>query len=383
MRNFLIATLVSTSALTLAAAAENSAPVVRHPYAITHTPPVGTVCRDCGAPEGTPAPNPPPHFNPLAASDQELQHYGFPPRPDQQTDPDGFAFWKKIVTAPVVRIQPKLQATTIKNSPARILAISPTTRVDNAATAADATSSNWSGYAIYNTANPFHANGTYVYGAFTVPAVSNYSCDGGWDYSSAWVGIDGWGSSDVFQAGIESDAYCSGSTKSSYYSAWYEWYPYSETRISSPGVAPGDHIGVYIWTVSATAGYYYMVNWSQGTASSLEFYAPSGTKLVGNSMEWIVERPGVNGGLATLSQYTALPWEWAHGESPKAFEFSPRRAQSTATIYDITMMGSSALSCGYATPNNATNHLNTSGDSYYIAGSSIWFFDEQGLNNCN
>ena len=31
--------------------------------------------------------------------------------------------------------------------------------------------------------------------------------------------------------------------------------------------------------------------------------APSGTTLQGNSVEWIVERPGVSGGLATF------PWD--------------------------------------------------------------------------
>ena len=104
-----------------------------------------------------------------------------------------------------------------------------------------------------------------MYGAFVVPVAQQAfgACTGSYDYSSFWVGIDGWNSSDVFQAGIEADAYCNGSTTAAYYSAWYEWYPYNEVRISSPGVAPGDLIEVYIWNTSRTVGNYYMVNYTR------------------------------------------------------------------------------------------------------------------------
>jgi hypothetical protein len=67
-----------------------------------------------------------------------------------------------------------------------------------------------------------------------------------------WVGIDGAGSNDVLQAGVEADALCYYSygypVTSTYYSAWFEWYwagcnCYPEQRISNfPGLPCGRDI---------------------------------------------------------------------------------------------------------------------------------------------
>ncbi|MDQ6714348.1 MAG: G1 family endopeptidase [Candidatus Dormibacteraeota bacterium] len=73
------------------------------------------------------------------------------------------------------------------------------------------------------------------------------SCTGGWDYSSHWPGIDGNGSNDVLQAGVEVDAFCSGGTTASFYSAWIEWFPFNETRVSFPDIHPGDLVFIEVW----------------------------------------------------------------------------------------------------------------------------------------
>src|ERR1700684_3544799 len=44
-------------------------------------------------------PAPPAGFNALAASDETLASYGFPPRPDQQANPDAYAKWARTVSA--------------------------------------------------------------------------------------------------------------------------------------------------------------------------------------------------------------------------------------------------------------------------------------------
>jgi hypothetical protein len=84
---------------------------------------------------------------------------------------------------------------------------------------------NWAGYAIAaatQPATPTSPTGvtvTSVTGSWKVPAVT---CTGkSLQYSSFWVGIDGWYSPTVEQIGTDSD--CS-SGKPSYY-AWYEFYP--------------------------------------------------------------------------------------------------------------------------------------------------------------
>jgi hypothetical protein len=91
---------------------------------------------------------------------------------------------------------------------------------------ATTTSDNWSGYA---------ANGgtyTSVTTTFTQPKVT---CSSGDQYSSFWVGLDGYSSDSVEQTGTEAD--CAGKTAE--YSAWYEMYPADPVTYSST-VKAGD-----------------------------------------------------------------------------------------------------------------------------------------------
>jgi hypothetical protein len=172
-----------------------------------------------------------------------------------------------------------------------------------------ANSYNWSGYVDFSGATSYGSKSYYfTVSDFTVPVAQQAGCDGGWDWGSAWNGMDGWGSSDVLQAGIEFDAYCSGSTRSAYYSTWYEWAPYSEVRVPSMPIVPGDDIFVEVWNTGATAGHAYVVNKNTGLYFSVSFGPPPGYSLIGNSAEWVVERPTVGGALATLTDYVMDPF---------------------------------------------------------------------------
>ncbi len=179
---------------------------------------------------------PPASFNPLNASDQDLDYYGYPPRPDEIAAPKAFASWQKAMKASKKRVTPVLEVTKNFAGPAKLTA---GTAAPTSGTAAS--SSNWSGYVNLNGVTKYgNSSFYYIIGDYVVPVARQaYSrCDGTWDYSVTWVGIDGWGSGDVLQAGSEADAYCSGSSTSTYYSAWYEWYPYGWTRISSLPIVP-------------------------------------------------------------------------------------------------------------------------------------------------
>jgi hypothetical protein len=211
------------------------------------------------------------------------------------------------VTGPQKRITPVLRQTNIAHGPLQKKGTSVplTNEANNIVTT---TSSNWSGFSVVNSQNPFKVEG--IIGEFVVPTAHQAfgACTGGWDYSSLWVGIDGNGSNDVFQAGVEVDAYCSGGTTQSNYSAWIEWYPNYATEVSSPFVNPGDLVFVEVWNTGPTNGYAYFYNYSTETAAVYNLTAPGGTTLMGNSLEWIVERPGVGGGLATLTNYIDAAW---------------------------------------------------------------------------
>jgi hypothetical protein len=251
---------------------------------------------------------PPAGFSPINASDADLQLYGFPPRPNKGSDADAYAGWERAMTAFKTRVTPTLEQTAIFHGPARGKG-----KNGKPALGADGAyeSYNWSGYANTGGAAGYTANSFYyLYANYIVPPAQQAfgACTGGWDYSSSWVGLDGFDNDDVMQAGFEADAYCSGGTKSTYYSFWYEWYPFSEVRISSLAISPGQEVEVEVWTVSKTQAYAYIEDYQDGSSTTIGFTAPSGTTLSGDSAEWIVERPDVGGSLATLTNYIADPF---------------------------------------------------------------------------
>src|SRR5207249_1422486 len=113
-------------------------------------------------------------------------------------------------------------------------------------------------------------------------------CNGGWNYSSQWVGFDGFGSNDVLQAGTEVDAYCASSVPGSFYSSWIEWFPFSEIRVSVPAVHPGDVMLAEVWyTTTYPPGHAYIVNYTLQQAQVYAFAPPAGVSYLGNSAEWV------------------------------------------------------------------------------------------------
>ena len=269
---------------------------------------------------------PPAGFDPIAASDEELQYHGFPPRPNQNTEPKAYATWVKAMQHSKTRIVPNLEQTTIFHGPVKQgTAKNPTAVESNLAATGKvsntAYSYNWSGYVDFSGATSYGSSSYYyLVNDYVVPVAEQAfgACTGGWDWGSAWNGIDGWGSNDVLQAGIEFDAYCSGGYRTSYYSAWYEWYPYGEVRIGGFPITPGDDMFVEVWHTSPTQGYAYLVNYNNNQyTGAIGFTAYPGYPLVGNSAEWVVERPSVGGSLTNLTNYIMLPfWDaYAYTES--------------------------------------------------------------------
>jgi Peptidase A4 family len=282
---------------------------------------------------------PPTTFEPISASDEDLQYHGFAPRPNQNTEPMAYASWVKAMQHSKNRVAPSLEQTTIFHGPAKPQKLANPTAVEgNAALSQQPSntyySSNWSGYVDFSGATSYGSTSFYyIVNDLVVPVAQQKpgTCTGGWAWGSEWNGIDGWGSPDVLQAGVEFDAYCSGSTRSSYYSAWYEWYPYGEVRISSLPVTVGDDIFVEVWHTSSTQGYAYLVNENTNQYVEVGFTAYPGYPLRGNSAEWVVEAPTVGGSLATLTDYSFIPfWNaYAYTESSAFYDI--------ATAYPVDM----------------------------------------------
>jgi Peptidase A4 family len=235
---------------------------------------------------------PPSGFDPLTASAQELAQAGFPPRP---TDPTLLARYQRFFN----RTKSKFQY------------IEPTFRVDTTKTthtnkgakmgAGTETYDNWSGGVVYA---PSGQSFKWVQGDWVIPDVYP-TAQNQWQYCANWVGLDGDGSGDVCQAGMICAVFQSGSSITRSFFPWHEWYPSNWVEITNLSISPGDLVSVLVCTQGAgsTTATIYFGNQSSGVSTSYQITAPSGTKLVGNSAEWIVETPKVNGVLTDMPDY--------------------------------------------------------------------------------
>jgi hypothetical protein len=268
---------------------------------------------------------PPVGFDPIKATDFELAQWGFPPRPDS-SHAESYARWKKVVTS--TRVAPRLTFTNTYHGPARGARVEASVANQTATT-----SENWSGYVISEATGTF-ANtevDDFIGATWTVPAVApapGISCGSATYASSQWIGFDGWSSSDVLQAGTEAD--CGNADY-----AWYEWYPNAETQVSLP-VAPGDEIHAYLYYYSSSPyGRALLVNEVAQQYVSVGFNPPSGTTYEGNSAEWIMERPTVNGSLADLPNYGSIFFSGADAVVDAVYYYPS--SVPAGTIYAVTM----------------------------------------------
>src|SRR5262249_10165473 len=104
-------------------------------------------------------------FNPLRATDQELEYYGYPPRPDQFEHPKAFATWQKAMTASKKRVAPVLEVTANFAGPVKARAGLAAPSGGSAAS-----SYNWSGYVNTNGVTSYGSSSFYyIFGDYVVP----------------------------------------------------------------------------------------------------------------------------------------------------------------------------------------------------------------------
>jgi hypothetical protein len=288
---------------------------------------------------------PPAGFDALAASDQELATYGFPPRPDRQNAPAAFSMWSKAMAASRIRWNGELKHTGLYSQAIRRV------HAPLAAEAAATTgqehlgSSNWSGFINSNTLEKYNSNTSFymVLSEFNVPRVSQAvnNCDGGWDMAASWNGIDGdLDSNALLQGGSVSGAFCSGSTKLQVYYAWVEWWP-GEDMIEEFTVNPGDDMYVETWDTSPTQGYVFIVDMNLGVNATYSLTPNGGSGLIGNTAEYIVERPCCNGSNPKpLANYVWDFWanSYAYTFAGHAKGVTPYYPGSTALGTDLVYM---------------------------------------------
>jgi hypothetical protein len=235
--------------------------------------------------------SPPSGFDPLTASRAELESHGFPPRPD---DPHHLERYRRVfgqLKHKFHYVQPTFRVNTDRRHSPRIRRAEEGTE----------TSTNWSGGVVFA---PSGQSFRWVEGDWVVPDIDAPTQDQ-WYYCASWIGLDGDGSNDVCQAGVGSQVYQNGTSISKTFYPWWEWYPNFEVQITNLPISPGDMVTMLICTsgANATTASVSFSNRTTGASTSFSFDAPSGTELVGNCAEWIVEAPTVGGAQSALADY--------------------------------------------------------------------------------
>jgi Peptidase A4 family len=252
-------------------------------------------------------PLPPEGFDPLLATDAQLDRYGLPPRPSRETEPDLFRFWTRLLSKPFEVIAtefPKLQ-----NGKLPLVPITRVGRDGPRGFRLFEDSRNWSGaYIVPERSDKFvYVTGTWQVPAPSLPPVLPEAAAAGDEYqSSTWIGIDGhqrYPMASMPQIGTSQ--ILDGIGKVTTY-AWWQWwsldnnYPPDNRNnppvpIANIPVALNDEIIAGLTLRSADEVQFFIKNQTTGLFTTFLVVAPGAILPLGSTAEWIVERPTVIG----------------------------------------------------------------------------------------
>jgi hypothetical protein len=229
---------------------------------------------------------------------------------------------------------------------------------------------NWSGYAVTGAGVVSDVKGSWI-----VPTIQQGACQpSGTQYSSFWVGIDGYSSNTVEQIGTDSDCQ---NGKPVYY-AWYEFYPKFPYNINTITVQAGDVISAEVsygtdgkFTVSITDE-----STNPPQSFSISQKIPNAKR---SSAEWIIEDSGgllpdfgiVDFGSKYTGVSTGVPptptcWATVGGTSGAVGSFP------ASSVFEITLVTSdgknTVMSQPSALSSDSASFTDSFTDTWYNAG---------------
>lgn len=172
-------------------------------------------------------------------------------------------------------------------------------------------STNWSGYAVAGGAGSFRSASA----SWTQPAVACGSRSQ--QYSSFWVGLDGYSSQTVEQIGTDSD--CSGPTPQYY--GWYEMYPAYPVYFLNT-VRPGDRMSASV-TFSGVSAYTLVLR--DATRGWTRTVVVSRRGLARSSAEVITEAPSSFSGVLPLANFGTVSYSTSAANGTSLNTLSPVR----------------------------------------------------------
>jgi hypothetical protein len=244
------------------------------------------------------SPQPRVDFDPLAASADELDMFGLPPRPDPKTQAEAYALWRKLLSKPLVILPAVFPV--FKTVDYRITGY--VTKKKFAFTDHQESSSNWSGgFITANERGPF----SMVFGSWIVPTPKRPTNGPDGDYrSSTWIGLDGVRlySRALPQVGITQRVTVTGGVPSPTTEAWWQWWVRGANNPPVPFdpsfvVAAGDRVMCLLVVLAPDRVRFFIKNVTQGPLAHADADLPAGSfppselSVRGAHAEWIEERP--------------------------------------------------------------------------------------------
>jgi hypothetical protein len=326
----------------------------------------------------------PKSFNPLTATNEELSIYGLPTRPDGQADRKAYAQWERAMAALKYRPSAKLEAKPYSSR--EMMPAHQPSAIYGLPTQYGAY--NWSGAAVTNKNKTWNKSTSfdYVSSVFNVPAAQPPfgACSNGITgpfYEVSWNGIDGISAGgDVLQGGSDSYADCTHSLQTGTYFGWVEWYPSypileltcgTEANPPSCPVFPGDDF--YVVTMGAAGcaeQFVFVEDITSGWGGTYGLTWLNGPCLVGNSAEWIVERPAYSCGNDGICYYALANtvfdfFDNSYAEDGHGTQFYSGSQGTTTDIF--TMLDDSG---------NIETEFVEAGSAGYQGKYSLWFQNE-------
>jgi hypothetical protein len=224
-------------------------------------------------------------------------------------------------------------------------------------------SANWSGYVANGTPGSY----LLVQGWWNVPEI--VGAELGHQDSSLWVGLDGYFLKDLVQAGTEQDVVDSPSSGTAYnYYAWTEVVP-NQPEQPQFNVNPGDTMTVEVWvgdstgnpTLTGNTAWFFVGDVTTNTAA--KYSTPlGGTKFLGSTAEWIMERP-------CLAHCNLAPSSWA---------LSDLADYSNATMYYASVETPATTVIPYAKAENVRLNMY---NNYHAYPDNNWLSTVYGTSN--
>jgi hypothetical protein len=266
-------------------------------------------------------PLPPADFDPLRATEAQLERYGLPARPDEREEPELFRYWSRLLGQPFSVITPEFPKF---RSDLPVVLRYRVGRGGRRSVRRRENSQNWSGlYIVPKRPDKFvHVVGSWhVLQPSVPPVLPEGAVPGNDEYqSSTWIGIDGhqrYPNASMPQIGTSQFIEVAGGNTKVTTGAWWQWwslgsqFPPRDTNnppvpiINFP-VAVGDEISAGLRVQATGDVHFYIKNHTTGLFTTVLVIAPGPVLPLGSTAEWITERQTVLGQrrLFPLPNYT-------------------------------------------------------------------------------